>query len=128
MQTGGKKQRKENQSNKKKEAAQRERGYFKALKFDKFHLKKKNNYMRKCNQCRQNFEEESYVIAFKLMVPRRGTKLQDGLLTERTVHIHVRNDCMRKAKCNPKDIMIPEFYGLTSNELDEIAERGKFKF
>ena len=84
--------------------------------------------MRKCNQCRQNFDGESYVTAFKLMVPRRGTKLQDGYVTEGTVHIHVRNDCMKKAKYNPKDIIIPEFYGLTSTELVEIAERGQFKF
>ena len=128
MQTGGKKQRKENQNNKKKETAQRERDYFKALKFEQFHLKRKNNYMRKCNQCRQNFDGESYVIAFKLMVPRRGTKLQDRRLIEGTVHIHVRNDCMKKAKCNPQDIIILEFYGLTSTELDEVAERGKLKF
>ena len=128
MHTGGKKQRKENQNNKKKETAQREQDYFKALKFNQFHLRTKNNYLRKCNQCRRNFDGESYVIAFKLMVPRRGKKLQDGHLTEGTVHIHVKYDCMKKAKCNPKDIIIPEFYGLISNELDEIAERGKFKF
>ena len=84
--------------------------------------------MRKCNQCRQNFDGESYVTAFKLMVPRRGTKLQDGYVTEGTVHIHVRNDCMKKAKYNPKDIIIPEFYGLTSTELAKIAERTQFKF
>ena len=84
--------------------------------------------MRKCNQCRQNFDGESYVSAFKLMVPRRGTKLQDGYVTEGTVHIHVRNDCMKKAKYNPKDIIIPEFYGLTSTELAKIAERTQFKF
>ena len=35
---------------------------------------------------------------------------------------------MKKAKYNPKDIIIPEFYGLTSTELAEIAERGQFKF
>ena len=84
--------------------------------------------MRKCNQCRQNFDGESYVTVFKLMVPRRGTKLQDGYVTEGTVHIHVRNDCMKKAKYNPKDIIIPEFYGLTSTELAKIAERTQFKF
>ena len=84
--------------------------------------------MRKCNQCRQNFDGESYVIVFKLMVPRRSTKLQDRQLTKGTVHIHVRNYCMKKAKCNRKDIIIPEFYGLTSTELAKIAERGQFKF
>ena len=84
--------------------------------------------MRKCNQCRQNFDGESYVIVFKLMVPRRSTKLQDRQLTKGTVHIHVRNYCMKKAKFNPKDIIIPEFYGLTSTELAKIAERGQFKF
>ena len=84
--------------------------------------------MRKYNQCRKNFDGESYVIVFKLMVPRKGTKLQDDHLTKGTVHIHVRNDCMKKAKCNPKDIIIVKFYGLTSTELAEIAERGQFKF
>ena len=84
--------------------------------------------MRKCNQCRQNFDGESYVLVFKLMVPRRGTKLQDRQLTKGTVHIHVRNDCMKKATCNPKDIIIPEFYGLTSTKLAKIAERTQFKF
>ena len=126
MQTGGTNQKQEDKNNKKKETAQRD--YLKSLKFDQFYLKRKNNYMRKCNKCRQNFDGENYVIAFKLMVPRRGTKLQDGHLTEGIVHIHARNDCMKKAKCNPKDIIIPEFYRLTSSELAEIAERGKFKF
>ena len=126
MQTGGTNQKQEDKNNKKKETAQRD--YFKSLKFDQFYLKRKNNYMRKCNKCRQNFDGENYVIAFKLMVPRRGTKLQDGHLTEGIVHIHARNDCMKKTKCNPKDIIIPEFYRLTSSELAEIAERGKFKF
>ena len=61
------------------------------------------------------------------MVPRRGTKLQDGHPTEGTVHIHVRNNCIKKAKCNPKDIIFREFYRLTSTELAEIAERRQFK-
>ena len=76
MQTGGTNQKQEEKNNKKKETAQRD--YFKSLEFDQFYLKRKNNYMRKCNKCRQNFDGENYVIAFKLMVPRRGTKLQDG--------------------------------------------------
>ena len=84
--------------------------------------------MRKFNQYRQNYDGESYVIAFKLMVPRRGKKLRDGYLTKWTVHIHVRNDCMKKTKCNSKDIIIPEFYGLTFTELAKIAGRGQFKF
>ena len=84
--------------------------------------------MRKCNQYRQNYDGESYVIALKIMVPRRGRKLLDGPLTKGTVHIHVRNDCMKKTKCNSKDINIPEFYGLTSTELARIAGRGQFKF
>ena len=46
------------------------------------------------------------------MVPRRGTKLQDGHPTEGTVHIHVRNNCMKKAKCNPKDII---FFGSSTD-------------
>ena len=84
--------------------------------------------MRKCNKCGQNFDDENYVIAFKLIVLKRGTKLQDDHLNEGIVHIYVRNDCVKKAKCNPKDIIIPQFYGLTSSELAEIVERGKFKF
>ena len=38
--------------------------------------------MKKFNQYRQNYDGESYVIAFKLMVPRRGRKLLDGHLTK----------------------------------------------
>ena len=125
MQTGGANRRKEDKNTKKKETAQRD--YFKSLEFEQFYLKRKNNYMRKCIKCRQNFDGENYVIEFNVMVPSRGTKLQDGHLTEGIVHIHVRNDCMKKAKGNPKDI-IPEFYGFASSELAEIAERGHFKF
>ena len=55
LQTREKNQRKENKNNKKKETAQREQDNFKSLKFDQFHLKRKNNYMRKCNKFRQNF-------------------------------------------------------------------------
>ena len=62
------------------------------------------------------------------MVPKRETKLQDGHLTEGTVHIRVRNDCMEKAKCNPSEIIICGFYKLTSIELAKLAERGQFKF
>ena len=67
-------------------------------------------------------------LAIKLMVPKRGTKPQDGHLTEVIVHIRVRSDCMKKIKCNPSEIIIPEFYKLTSSELAEIAEMGQFKF
>ena len=35
---------------------------------------------------------------------------------------------MKKVKCNPNKIIIPEVYKLTSRELAEIAERGKFTF
>ena len=84
--------------------------------------------MKKCNKCRQNFGRENYVIAFKLVVPKRGAKLQDGHLTEGNVHIHVRNDCMEKTKCNPGEIIIPEFCKLTSSESAKIAERAQFKF
>ena len=126
MQAGETNQKTDDKNNKKKETAQRD--YFKSLKFEQFYLKRKNNYMKKCNKCRQNFDGENYVIAFKLMVPKTGTKLQDGHLTEGIVHIHVRNDCMEKAKCNPSEIIIPEFYKLTSIKLAEIAERGQFKF
>ena len=58
------------------------------------------------------------------MVPRRGTKLQDGHVTKGRVHIHVTNDCIKKAECNPKDIIILEIYRLTSTEL---AKMGQFK-
>ena len=87
METGETNQKKDDKNSKKKETAQQD--YFKSLKFEQFYQKRKNNYMKKCNICRQNFDGENYVIAFKLMVPKRGTKLQDGQLTEGIVHIHV---------------------------------------
>ena len=87
MQTGETNQRKNDKNNKKKETKQPDN--FKSLEFEQFYLKRKNNYMKKCNRYRQNFDGENYVIAFKLMVPKRGTKLQDGQLTEGIVHIHV---------------------------------------
>ena len=126
METGETNQKTDNKNNKKKETAQLD--YFKSLEFEQFYLQRKYNYMKKCNKCRQNFDGENYVIAFKLMVPKRETKLQDGHLTEGTVHIHVRNDCMEKAKCNPSEIIICGFYKLTSIELAKLAERGQFKF
>lgn len=79
---------------KKKETAQRD--YFKWLEFEQYYLKKRNNNMRKCNKCRQNFDDENYVIGFKLIVLKRGTKLQDDHLTEGIVRIYVRNDKKRQ--------------------------------
>ena len=96
LQTGETNQRKNDKNNKKKETKQPDN--FNSLEFEQFYLKRKNNYMKKCNKCRQNFGPENYVIAFKLIVPKRGAKLQDRHLTEGIVHIHVRNDCMEKAK------------------------------
>ena len=97
-------------------------------------MEKKNliTFKRKAGERSNNINRTPHLsiseLAFKLMVPKRGTKLQDGHLTEGIVHIHVRKDCMEKAKCNPSEIIIPEFYKLTSSELAEIAERGQFKF
>ena len=54
LQTGGANRRKENKNTKKKETAQRD--YVKSLEFEQFYLKRKNNYMRKCIKCRQNFD------------------------------------------------------------------------
>ena len=117
MQTGGTNQKKKN---KEKETAERECDYFKSLKFNQFHLKRKNN------SCKNvvNVDKTLMVkvcITFKSMVPRTGTNLQDGHVTKGTVHIHVTNDCMKKAECNPKDI-IPEIYRSTSTELAEMRQ------
>ena len=43
-------------------------------------------------KCTQNFDGKNYIIAFKLMVPKKSSKLQDGHLTEGIVLIHARND------------------------------------
>lgn len=47
----------------------KQQDYFKLLEFEQFNLKGKNNYIRKCNKCKQNFDGENYVIALDLMVP-----------------------------------------------------------
>lgn len=47
----------------------KQQDYFKLHEFEQFNLKGKNNYIRKCNKCKQNFDGENYVIAVDLMVP-----------------------------------------------------------
>ena len=66
------------------------------IRFEQYYLKKINNNMRKCNKCRQNFDDENYVIGFKLIVLKRDKKLQDDHLTEGIVRIYVRNDKKRQ--------------------------------
>ena len=41
------------------------------IRFEQYYLKKINNNMRKCSKCRQNFDDENYVIGFKLIVLKR---------------------------------------------------------
>ena len=68
------------------------------------------------------------MIAMKKNVPIRGTKLTENKTKESMVHLHLREDCLTKAKFNFNLLKVCSSYIFSEKEISSLEIDSRMKF